>query len=254
MENAPKKYYFMADAHLGSMLKEDQKAHEQKVVRWLDMVAKDADEVFLLGDIFDFWFEYRYVVPKGFTRLLGTLSRMVDNGIKVHFFPGNHDWWTFGYLEKEVGLIIHRGTYETTLNGQHFFLAHGDGLGDENRAFRFARWCFHNPVLQWIVRTLPPVWGQWVGLKWSASNKERHEKTEATAFRGENEEPLVRFAKSHSQQNQIEYYVFGHRHISLYLQLPTNARLCMLGDFFAEFSYAVLDENGFSTEWFEFQE
>ncbi|MDO4190135.1 MAG: UDP-2,3-diacylglucosamine diphosphatase [Bacteroidales bacterium] len=246
-----KKYYFMADAHLGSMLKENQREHEQKVVRWLDMAAKDADEIFLLGDIFDFWFEYRYVVPKGFTRLLGTLSRMVDNGIKIHFFPGNHDWWTFGYLEKEVGLIVHREPTLLTLNGQTFFLAHGDGLGDNSRSFRFARWCFHNPVLQWIVRTLPCTWGQWVGLKWSASSRQQHEANGAATFKGEDKEHLVQFAKQYSAQNPVDFFVFGHRHLYLYLQLATKSRICILGDFFKDFTYAVLDENGFMPETFE---
>ncbi len=253
MSETAKKYYFMADAHLGSMLKEDQKAHEQKVVRWLDMVSKDADEVFLLGDIFDFWFEYRYVVPKGFTRLLGTMARMVDNGIKIHFFPGNHDWWTFGYLEKEVGVIVHREPLEVVLNGQRFYLAHGDGLGDDSRAFRFARWCFHNPVLQWIVKTLPCAWGQWVGLKWSASSRKKHETGHVSDFRGEENEHLVQFAKRYSESHPIDYFVFGHRHLYLYLQLATRSRLCILGDFFDEFTYAVFDENGFIPETFEFE-
>lgn len=253
MAEKAKKYYFMADAHLGSMLKEDQRAHEQKVVRWLDMVAEDADEIFLLGDIFDFWFEYRYVVPKGFTRLLGTLARMADQGIKIHFFPGNHDWWTFGYLEKEVGVIVHREPLEVELNGLRFYMAHGDGLGDDNRAFRFARWCFHNPVLQWIVRTLPCAWGQWVGLKWSASSRKKHEDGEASCFRGEDNEHLVQFAKKYSAEHPVDYFVFGHRHLYLYLQLATQSRLCILGDFFNEFTYAVLDENGFVPETFEFE-
>ena len=127
------KYYFLSDAHLGTRVVLDARAHEQKVVDWLDMAKLDATEIFLLGDIFDFWFEYKMVVPKGFTRLFGKLREITESGIPVHFFVGNHDLWTFGYLEQEVGLIVHMAPLTIELGGKQFFMAHGDGLGDKSR-------------------------------------------------------------------------------------------------------------------------
>ncbi len=245
------KYYFLSDAHLGSRVMTDQHTHEQRLVDWLDMVKTDATAIFLLGDIFDFWFEYRTVVPKGFTRLLGKLREIAESGVPVHFFAGNHDMWTFGYLEQEVGLIVHREPQLFTLEGRQFFLAHGDGLGDRNRKFSLIRRIFHSRACQWAFRNLIPVnAGMTFGQRWSESNRRRHERN-AVGYLGEDREPLVLFAKQHAAQHpDIDYYIFGHRHIVLNLMLPSRSQMLIIGDFMREFSYAVFDGEQISIENF----
>jgi UDP-2,3-diacylglucosamine hydrolase len=143
-----KKVYFLADAHLGAKTHPDSLEAEKKLCRWLDHVKEDASAIYLMGDIFDYWFEYKYVVPRGFTRLLGKLAEVTDNGVEVHFFIGNHDIWITDYLSKECGLILHLKPIITEIQGKKFFLAHGDGLGDGSRSFRFLRKLFHNKFLQ----------------------------------------------------------------------------------------------------------
>lgn len=236
------KYYFLSDAHLGSHTIADRHAHEQRLVDWIDSVRTDAAAIFLLGDIFDFWFEYKTVVPKGFTRLLGKLRETTEAGVPIHFFTGNHDLWTFGYLEQEVGLIVHREPQIFTLEGKRFFLAHGDGLGDNDRTFSLIRRIFHSRTCQWAFRNLlPTTAGMTFGQRWSESNRRKHEQ-HAIGYMGEDREPLVLFAKRHAAQHtDIDYYIFGHRHIVLNLMLKSGCQVLVIGDFMREFSYAVFD-------------
>lgn len=244
------KYYFLSDAHLGTRVVRDARAHEQKVVDWLDMAKLDATEIFLLGDIFDFWFEYKMVVPKGFTRLFGKLREITESGIPVHFFVGNHDLWTFGYLEQEVGLIVHMAPLTIELGGKQFFLAHGDGLGDKSRPFSFIRALFHSKTVQRLFRSLVPSnWALNFGFRWSESNRRKHDKRDVK-FLGEDREPLVLFAKQHSLDHAIDFYIFGHRHIVLNLMLASKARVVILGDFMREFSYGVFDGKTMNVENF----
>lgn len=244
------KYYFLSDAHLGTRVVRDARAHEQKVVDWLDMAKLDATEIFLLGDIFDFWFEYKMVVPKGFTRLFGKLREITESGIPVHFFVGNHDLWTFGYLEQEVGLIVHMAPLTIELGGKQFFLAHGDGLGDKSRPFSFIRALFHSKTVQRLFRSLvPSSWALNFGFRWSESNRRKHDKRDVK-FLGEDREPLVLFAKHHSLNHAIDFYIFGHRHIVLNLMLASKARVVILGDFMREFSYGVFDGKTMNVENF----
>ena len=146
--------YFLSDAHLGSLLVNDKRAHEKKLVDWLDRVKTDATVIYLLGDIFDFWFEYKTVVPKGFVRVLGKLAELTDSGIEIHFFIGNHDIWTFGYLENEIGLIVHKEPATIQLGTKKFFLAHGDGLYVEEKGFKIIRKIFHSRTAQKLFRCL----------------------------------------------------------------------------------------------------
>ncbi len=244
------KYYFLSDAHLGTRVVRDARAHEQKVVDWLDMAKLDATEIFLLGDIFDFWFEYKMVVPKGFTRLFGKLREITESGIPVHFFVGNHDLWTFGYLEQEVGLIVHMAPLTIELGGKQFFMAHGDGLGDKSRPFSFIRALFHSKTVQRLFRSLVPSnWALNFGFRWSESNRRKHDKRDVK-FLGEDREPLVLFAKQHSLDHAIDFYIFGHRHIVLNLMLASKARVVILGDFMREFSYGVFDGKTMNVENF----
>lgn len=244
-------YYFLSDAHLGCKVIKDEKAHEQKLVDWLDMVRADATEIYLLGDIFDFWFEYKYTVPKGFTRLLGKLREITESGITVHFFAGNHDLWTFGYLEKECGLIVHHGPITVNLEGKTFYLAHGDGLGDKSLGFKIIRGIFHSKTLQWMFRNLlPSTWGMAFGYKWSENNRKKH-MAKDNSYRGEDKEPLVIFAKRYAETHSVDYMMFGHRHLLLNLMLKNKTQMIILGDFLQEFSYAKFDGQNISLEHFE---
>lgn len=235
------KYYFLSDAHLGARVVNNAAAHQQKLIDWLEMAQTDATEIFLLGDIFDFWFEFPKTIPQGYDLLLKKLKQITQKGIPVHFFIGNHDIWTFGFLEKEIGLIVHKQPQIQELCGKRFFLAHGDGLGDKNFGFKLIRTIFYSRICQTLFRYLiPPRLGYKFGFAWSEHNRLKHLKMGAE-YKGESHEPIVIFAKQHSLQNAVDYYVFGHRHIVLNLLLATRSQLLIIGDFMNEFSYAVFD-------------
>jgi UDP-2,3-diacylglucosamine hydrolase len=227
----------------------NERLHEQKLVRWLETIQKDATEIFLVGDIFDFWFEYRKVVPKGFSRLLGKLCEITDSGIPVHFFVGNHDLWTFGYLKNEIGLIVHKTPEILILNGKKTFIAHGDGLNDTDNSFKFVRKIFHCKFLQHCFGLINPNIGIAFGQRWSNLNRLKHDRMNE-GFKGENNEQLVLFAKKMINKQQIDYFILGHRHITLNLQIAKNSQIAILGDFIREFSYAVLDNDGLKIEYF----
>ena len=162
-----KQVYFLSDAHLGSLAIEHGRMQERRLVRFLDSIKYKAAAIYLLGDMFDFWNEYCYVVPKGYTRFLGKLSELTDMGIEVHFFTGNHDIWTYGYLEEECGLMVHTRPLTTEIYDKVFFLAHGDGLGDPDNRFKLLRRVFHNRTCQRLFNAVHPRWGMWLGLTWA---------------------------------------------------------------------------------------
>ncbi|HEY5589947.1 MAG TPA: UDP-2,3-diacylglucosamine diphosphatase [Paludibacter sp.] len=242
--------YFISDAHLGSLLVKDPRAQEKKLVDWFDSVKNDATAIYLLGDMFDFWYEYRTVVPKGFVRFLGKLAELNDAGIEIHFFTGNHDIWTFGYLENEIGLIIHREPLTVQLGSKRFFLAHGDGLHAEDRGFELLRKVFHSSTAQNLFRYVPPQLGQAFGYNWSKRNREKIMHLESK-FKGEENENLVVFAKKYGETHDVDFMIFGHRHIALDLQLKNEKRVIILGDFVGIFSYGVFDGENFRLEFFD---
>ena len=166
-----KNVYFLSDAHLGSWAIEHARTQERRLVRFLDSIKEKASAVYLLGDMFDFWNEYRYVVPKGYTRFLGKLSELTDMGVEVHYFTGNHDIWTYGYLEQECGMIVHREPITTEIYGKVFYLAHGDGLGDPDAKFKFLRRMFHNRTCQILLNSFHPRWGMSLGLNWAKKSR-----------------------------------------------------------------------------------
>lgn len=235
--------YFLSDAHLGSLAIKSSRTHERRLVRFLDEIKDKAAAVYLLGDMFDFWHEYKYVVPKGYTRFLGKLSELTDSGIEVHFFTGNHDIWDYGYLEEECGLIIHRGPCTLDIYGKTFFLAHGDGLGDPDKKFKFIKSIFHNKTCQWLFRNfLPTNIGMKFGLNWAKRSRLKREGGKEPPYMGEDKEHLVLFAKDYLKTHKdIDYFLFGHRHIELDLMLTRSTRLLILGDWIWQFSYAVFD-------------
>lgn len=234
--------YFLADAHLGSLAIEHRRTQERRLVRFLDEIKNKAEAVYLLGDMFDFWNEYRYVVPKGYTRFLGKLSELTDMGVEVHYFVGNHDLWTYGYLEQECGVILHRKPTTVELHGKTFFLAHGDGLGDPDPKFKALRWCFHNSLCQKALNFLHPYWGMMLGLNWAKHSRMKREDGKEPPYMGEDKEHLVLFAKDYLHTHpDIDYFLFGHRHIELDLLLTKQSRMMILGDWIWQFTYAVFD-------------
>ena len=196
----------------------------------------------MLGDMFDFWYEYRMVVPRGFTRFLGKVSELVDLGVEVHYFTGNHDVWCGDYLEKECGVILHRDAITVEIGDKVFYLAHGDGLGDPDPMFRFLRGIFRNKVCQILYSAIHPRWGVDFGLRWAKSSMEKHRRKGIDPYMGEDKEYLVRFAKQYlAGHPDVNYFLFGHRHIELDLMLSRTARVMILGDWIKSFTYTVYD-------------
>ncbi|MBQ0158930.1 MAG: UDP-2,3-diacylglucosamine diphosphatase [Bacteroidales bacterium] len=238
-----KPIYFISDAHLGSLATKSPRMQERCLVNFLDSIKHKAAAVYMLGDMFDFWHEYRTVVPKGFTRFLGKISELTDRGVEVHFFTGNHDLWVGDYMETECGVTLHRESAETIeLYDKLFFLAHGDGLGRRDRKFLLLRSIFHNRVCQRLFAAIHPRWGVAFGLSWARHSRLKRIDGTEPPYQGENNEPLVIFAKAYMQTHpDIDYFIFGHRHIELDLMLSHTTRLLLLGDWLQQFTYAVFD-------------
>ena len=236
-----KKIFFASDAHFGLRLNEDPKKSEKRFVDWLDSIKQEAEALYLLGDMFDYWFEYKTVVPKGYTRFLGKLAEFTDAGIPVFIFTGNHDIWMFGYLSEEVGATIVTSPMEVNLGGKRFYLAHGDGLADPSRSFRFYRFFFRNKFCQWMYKKVHPDWTVPLGYAWSRRNRIKRINGKTEGYMSEEKEYLVRFAKNYPRRDNIDCYIFGHRHIMLDLMIPDNKRIIILGDWITHFSFAVFD-------------
>ncbi|HHW81197.1 MAG TPA: UDP-2,3-diacylglucosamine diphosphatase [Bacteroidales bacterium] len=243
------KTYFLSDAHLGSVSHDSSIDVERKLCRWFDAVKHDAKEIYLLGDIFDYWFEYKNVVPRGFTRVLGKFSELTDAGIPIYFFIGNHDIWLTDYLSTECGLIVKRKPVVKNIDGKVFFLAHGDGLGDESWGFRFVRKIYHNKFLRFLYAAIHPRWTMAFASKWSNYSRMS---AEIAPFMGEEKEHLIQFAKEELKRSpEINYFIFGHRHIMLNHPLKDNSNIVILGDWMSYFSYAVFDSKTVELKQFE---
>lgn len=237
-----KNVYFLSDAHLGSLAIDHRRTQERRLVRFLDSIKDKAAAVYLLGDMFDFWNEYRYVVPKGYTRFLGKISELTDSGVEVHYFTGNHDLWTYGYLEQECGVTLHRQASTVEIYDKVFFLAHGDGLGDPDKKFKFLRWMFHNRTCQRLLNFMHPWWGMQLGLNWAKHSRLKRPNGQEPPYMGEQREHLVLFAKDYTATHQdVDFLIFGHRHIELDLMLSHKTRMMILGDWITQFTYAVYD-------------
>lgn len=234
--------YFLSDAHLGSLAIPHARTQERRLVSFLDKIKHKAQAVYLLGDMFDFWHEYRTVVPKGYTRLLGKISELTDMGIEVHYFYGNHDLWQGDYFEKECGMTVHKHEEVVEIGGQMFFLAHGDGLDATDKRFKLLRSVFHNRTCQRLFAAIHPRWGVQFGLEWARHSRLKREDGMEPPYQGEANEPLIIFAKEYLKTHpDINFFLFGHRHIDLDLMLTHSARLMILGDWITHFSYAVFD-------------
>jgi UDP-2,3-diacylglucosamine hydrolase len=237
-----KKNYFISDAHLGSRAIPNSREQEKHLCRFLDEIKSQAESIYILGDLFDFWFEYKHVVPKGYTRLLGKLSELTDMGIAVHFFTGNHDIWCKDYLTKECGIIMHYGPETINIEGKNFFMAHGDGLGDPDRKFKFISRMFHNKVCQRLFSTLHPRWSMWFGLTWAKHSRMKRADGKEEPYKGEDREFLIQYTKEYMKTHpDIDYYIYGHRHIELDMMLSRKSRMMIIGDWIWQFTYVVFD-------------
>ena len=251
--------YFLSDAHLGSRAIDNPLAHQQTFIHMLRTMEQDATAIYMLGDIFDFWCEFFWQdkTKEQYRPFLQTIKKITEKGIEVHFFIGNHDIWTFGWLAEQTGMMIHRKPETITCYGKRIFLAHGDGLVPKNylnqlpakiqkkiKQFIFLRRVFHNPVMQFFFRLLPASWGNEFGYEWAKKSRLK-EKDGTYTNKGEEKEELVLYAKELEQAgNHHDLYVFGHRHIELDLMLSRDSRLMILGDCWRMFTYAQLDEQG----------
>lgn len=238
-----KKIYFASDFHLGAPGREESLYRERILVEWLNEIQPLAEALYLLGDVFDFWFEYKKAVPKGFVRFLGKMAEFYDRGIPVHFFTGNHDLWVFDYLPREVGFIIHREPLEVTLGEKHFYLAHGDGLGQGDGRFKLLKKVFANPFAQWLFGRLHPNLGISLAHSWSLSSRHVHQEPEN--FRGEENEMLVQHARKMAEKAHFDYLIFGHRHMAVDYPLNEKSRYINLGDWIDHYTYGEFDGKEF---------
>ena len=245
-----KKIYFASDNHLGAPTQKESLVREKKFVNWLESISEDAAAIFLLGDLFDFWFEYKSVVPKGFTRTLGKLAELTDRGIPIYYFVGNHDLWMQGYFEEELHIPVFHQPEEFRFNDKLFYIGHGDGLGPGDKGYKRMKKLFTNPVAKWFFRWLHPDLGVRLAQYLSVKNKLISGDEDIT-FLGEDKEWLVQYAKRKLQQKHRDYFVFGHRHLPLEIPLGDNSHYINLGDWIHYYTYAVFDGDSMQLKTFE---
>ena len=234
------KIYFASDFHLGAPNLTESHARERLIIKWLEEIKADAKSIYLLGDIFDFWFEYKKVVPKGFVRILGKLAELSDNGINIHLFTGNHDLWMREYLTKEVGVKIHSNNSIISEQNKKLFIGHGDGLGDGDYFYKFLRKIFTSKICQWAFARLHPNFAFSLAHAWSKSGRRSGDNA---SFISKKKEILYGYCKEQQSINPVDYYVFGHRHFPLELKVDEKATYINTGDWLQHYTYAVL-ENG----------
>ncbi|MGA9324502.1 MAG: UDP-2,3-diacylglucosamine diphosphatase [Salegentibacter sp.] len=235
-----KKIYFCSDNHLGAPTAEESRPREAKFVRWLDEIKEDAEAIFLLGDLFDFWFEYKHVVPKGFVRTLGKLAEIRDSGIPVYFFVGNHDLWMENYFEEELNIPVFHQPKEFTINGKEFLIGHGDGLGPGDSGYKRMKKVFTNPLAKWFYRWLHPDLGVPLAQYFSVKNKAISGE-EDVKFLGEDREWLVQYCRRKLESRHYDYFIFGHRHLPLEIELQENSIYLNTGDWINHYTYAEFD-------------
>ncbi len=244
-----KKIYFASDFHLGVPDAKSSLQREKKIVAWLDQVKHDAHSIYLLGDIFDFWFEYKQAIPKGFIRLQGKLAELRDSGMPIYLFTGNHDMWMFDYFEKELGIVIYREPQLLHVNNFKLLIGHGDGLGQGDVSYKWLKKFFNSTVCQWLFARLHPNLGLAIAKYWSRqsriSNNAREEK-----FNGEENEFLLGYCRDLEKKTHHDFYIFGHRHLPLDLKVREGSRYINLGEWVHFNTYAVLDSTSVELKTF----
>jgi UDP-2,3-diacylglucosamine hydrolase len=236
--NPNKKIYFLSDFHLGTPNAEASLQREKRIVQFLESIKHDAQEIFIVGDMF--WFEYKYVVPRGYTRILGKLAELTDAGIKIHFFVGNHDMWMRDYFQTELNIPVYYEPNQFEFNGTKFLVGHGDGQGPGDHGYKFLKKIFRNPFCQWAFGILPPFFGLGIANYFSQKSRELADKKEEV-FLGEDNEWLIIYCKEVLQKEHVDYFIFGHRHLPIDFLLKENSRYINLGEWINFDSYAVFD-------------
>ena len=237
-----KKVYFASDNHLGAPNHQKSRVREKQFVVWLDTIKADAAAIYLMGDLFDLWIEYKRVVPKGFVRVLGKLAELADSGIPIHFFVGNHDMWMQDYFETELGIPVYYEPQQITLNNTSFFIGHGDGLGPGDKGYKRMKKVFRNPFIQWLYRLIHPDLGLRIAQHMSLKNR-LISGDDDKIYNGPDSEWLVHYCKEKLKTQSTDYFIFGHRHLPLDIELSKTSRYINLGDWLEYNTYAVFDGN-----------
>lgn len=232
-----KKLFFLSDFHLGVPSHEESRKREDKIIRFLDSITHEAQAIFLLGDIFDFWFEYKYVIPKGFARIQGKIAQLTDAGIPVYIYTGNHDLWMFGYLEKELGVKVFYKPIDWIIAGKKFLIGHGDGLGPGDHIYKCTKKVFVNPFFQWLFKMTPPAIGMGIATFWSGKSRQHNADDRFFAEK----EFLWQYCNEQHSNVERDYYIFGHRHLPLDLQVGKHGRYVNIGDWIVFDTYAEFD-------------
>lgn len=245
-----KKVFFASDFHLGTDARLTSIEREKQIVRWLSTIQDQAAELYLVGDIFDYWFEYKSVVPKGYSRFFGKLAEMRDQGILIYFFTGNHDMWMFDYFKSEFDIPVFREAQIRDIQGKRLFIAHGDGLGPGDHGYKFIKKVFSNRLCQWAYARLHPNFGLWLMKKFSHTSRDAG--GDDSQFHGRIKERLVQFAEQKEAESHHDYYIFGHRHLPLNVSIKNGTSTYIgLGDWIEYQSFGVLEDGVFSLEYFE---
>ncbi len=249
-----KNIYFASDFHLGlfAFSKEQEILREKKIIRWLDSIENDAAAIFLVGDIFDFWFEYKHVVPKGYIRFLGKISNLIDQGIPVYFFTGNHDLWMFRYFQEELGIKVFKNPIELYINNISFHIGHGDGLGPGDRLYKILNKIFTNKITQWAFSLIHPDFGIGLAKRWSLSSRNKKSGNDEH-FLGD-KEFLVQYCKKQEDNKHRDYYIFGHRHLPLEVDINEKCKYYNLGEWINQFTYGEFDGKSFKLKTFQDKE
>lgn len=245
-----KKIYFASDFHLGVPDAPSSLAREKRIVAWLDTVKHDAHSIYLMGDIFDFWFEYKHAIPKGFIRLQGKLAELRDAGLPIYFFTGNHDMWLFDYFEKEMGIVIYRQPVLLEVNKKKLLIGHGDGLGPGDHVYKILKKFFNSRICQWLFARIHPNLGIAIAQYWSRQSRISNTKNEEK-FKGEENEFLFSYCKDLERQQHHDFYVFGHRHLPLDLKINEHSRYINLGEWVHFDTYAAFDGNDMELKVFK---
>ena len=245
-----KKVYFASDFHLGIPDRATSLEREKRICLWLDEISRDAGLLYLVGDLFDTWFEYRNVVPKGFTRFMGKLAELSDKGLRIEAFTGNHDLWMLGYFEDELNIPVHHHPVKIEINGKKFLIAHGDGLGPGDHGYKLLKKVMRNKFSQWLYRRLHPDTG--VGVAgWLSRLGPKHADTPVKEFLGPDKEWLVQYCFEILKTEQVDYFIFGHRHIAIEYPLPNGSTYVNLGDWIKFDSYAEFDGNKLQLKYYK---
>ncbi|MEO7047206.1 MAG: UDP-2,3-diacylglucosamine diphosphatase [Ferruginibacter sp.] len=250
MNSTSKNIYFLSDFHLGAPDAEASLVREKKIIQFLNEIKDDAAAIFIVGDLFDFWYEYKHVVPKGFVRILGKLAEITDSGVPIHFFVGNHDMWMKDYFQKEMNIPVYFEPQPFEFSGKKFLIGHGDGLGPGDEGYKFIKKIFRNRLCQWMFGILPPKAG--IGIANYFSRKSRAQTgTTNEVFLGEDKEWLITYCKEVLQTTHYDYFIFGHRHLPIDFKLSDTSRYVNLGDWIKYFSYAVFDGNDLALKYYK---